>query len=200
MKWSPPVSNPSSRGGPLFALRRKVRSELSWRNVQCSTHGRRAAGAPSKENAIPCGVCVTSTTISLPRPGPLYVPASRDASPVNRPAGRGAGSTAAARSSVTTAMVSGSLFVRTTTASCASGYHLVTDEKPKPPPPCPMYRRPRLSSPTTSPIEYRRRVPSLSVAGLVISAYDLGVSTLPPCSAFSHVIRSSAVEQIAPAA
>ena len=54
--------------------------------------------------------------------------------------------------------------------------------------------------PDESPIEYRRRVPSLSVAGVIISAYDFGVSTLPPCSAFSHVIRSSAVEQIAPPA
>jgi len=40
----------------------------------------------------------------------------------------------------------------------------------------------------------------LSVAGIIISAYDLGVSTLQPCSVFNHVIRSSAVEQIAPAA
>ena len=28
--------------------------------------------------------------------------------------------------------------------------------------------------------------------GFIITAYDLGVSTLPQCSAFTHVIRSSA--------
>src|SRR5216683_2156777 len=202
MKWSPPVSNRSSAAGPLLPLRRKVRSASLRRNVQPSIHvrGPARAPAPAKESTIPCAVCVTSTTMSPPCRRPLYVPTGDEASPVNGPAWRGTGSTAAARLTVTTVISSGSLFVRTTTASCASGYHLASDEKPKPPPLCPMYLRPRLSSPTVSPMEYRRRVPSFSVDGVIISADDFGESTLPPCSACSHLIMSSAVEQSAPAA
>jgi hypothetical protein len=58
VKWSPPVSNRSSVAWPLFALRRKVRSEVLRRNGQLSIHGSGTAEAPSKEDEIPCGVCV----------------------------------------------------------------------------------------------------------------------------------------------
>jgi hypothetical protein len=57
-------------------------------------------------------VCVTSMDVSPPGPTPLYVPMSDETSPVNGPAEGGAGSTAAARSSVATVIASGSLFVR----------------------------------------------------------------------------------------
>ena len=50
------------------------------------------------------------------------------------------------------------------------------------------------------PSPYRSGVPSLSLAGVVISWYDFGDSTLPPCSALTHVTRSPAVEQSDPAA
>src|SRR5687768_7258914 len=50
------------------------------------------------------------------------------------------------------------------------------------------------------PMLYRRGVPSLSFAGEISSAYDVGESTLPPCNACSQVIRSPAVEQMPPAA
>ena len=39
----------------------------------------------------------------------------------------------------------------------------------------------------------------MSFEGAIISAYDFGDSTLPPCSALSHVTMSPAVEQIEPA-
>jgi len=101
-----------------------------------------SVGWPLIENPTPCGTGVTTTIMSPPCPGPLYLPRSGDGSPANWPDARGGGSTAAAMASVVSVIASGSLFVSTTTASCASGYHRASAEKPKPPPLWPRYLRP----------------------------------------------------------
>src|SRR5688572_29294234 len=90
-------------------------------------------------------------------------------------------------------------FMSTTTASCASGYHAASEVKPPIPPPCPMMWDPRMSFQLAIPMAYRSAVPSFSFDGAIISAYDLGDNTLPPCSALSQVTRSPAVEQSDPA-
>jgi hypothetical protein len=91
------------------------------------------------------------------------------------------------------------LFMSTTTATRCSGYQLACARKPSIAPPCAIIFAPRGSFATEMPIPYRVGVPSASVDAVVISVYDFGESTLPPCSACSHATMSPADEQSEPA-